>query len=41
MRSSQNALQHGDFSQAAKDDAKRFNALLRDCRDILRGITQE
>jgi hypothetical protein len=40
MRSSQNALQHGAFSQAAKEDTRRFNALLRECKDILRGIVR-
>lgn len=41
MRSSQNALQHGAYSQAVKADARRLNALLRDCKDFLRGIAGE
>jgi hypothetical protein len=41
MLSSQNALQHGACTQVAKEDAKRLNALLRKCKDILRGIVGE
>jgi hypothetical protein len=41
MRSSQNALQHGAFSQAAKEDTRRFNEFLRYCDEILRGIVRE
>lgn len=41
MRSSQNALQHGNCSRVAKDDTKRFNALMRACKDIICGIVHE
>lgn len=41
MRSSQNALLHGTYSQATKEDTRRFNALLRDCKDLVRDIVRE
>lgn len=38
MRSSQNALVHGGRSNAAMEEARRVNALLRECREFLRSV---
>lgn len=38
MRASQNALVHGARSKEAQEEARRLNALMRECQDILRSL---
>ena len=40
MRSSKNALVHGACTNAAREDAKNLNAMLRDYKGILRSLSQ-
>lgn len=40
MRSSQNALVHGARSREAQEEARRLNALMRECRDFLRSVAR-
>lgn len=39
MRSSQNALLHGAYSQEAKKEEQKLSLFLRECRNFLRSRT--